>query len=273
MKRTEASPPMKVRARRAVIEHPKVSRGARSAVAQRAGTICGADTTDPVVALTFDDGPDPFNTPVVLSLLAEHDARATFFVISEQATKHPSLVKEILAAGHEVGLHGRRHIDLTDVPPWTAVRAVRGGLRQLEAIAGAPVTLFRPPYGTQSLFTFAVARQAGMEVIGWSASPRDFMVLELDRHVTITLEDLEPGGVVLLHDGPPSNPDRRAAVLGAVLDAITSRGWRALSVSALLQGRAPRRCRWFFRRAPAVIEEMRPLLISEERLTDEPGAP
>ena len=245
--------------------HPQFALGSRALFGRLTGTICGAETDEPVVALTFDDGPDPRNTPVVLSLLEERGARATFFVISDHATRFPSLVKEILAAGHEVGLHAKRHIDLTNVAPWTAVSTVRRGLSELEDVVGGPVRLFRPPYGTQNLFTFAVARTAGMDVIGWSASPRDFLTLDVDRHVAIMSVDLGPGGVVLLHDGPPPNPARRAAVLGGVLEAISDRGWRGVGVSELLDGRTPLRRRWFFRRAPAVIEEMRPLIITEDR--------
>jgi peptidoglycan/xylan/chitin deacetylase (PgdA/CDA1 family) len=260
-------------ARRAQSNLARLALRSRPPIVRAAGTICGVETGDPVVAITFDDGPDPANTPVVLSLLADHGARATFFVISEQARKYPSLVKEIVAAGHDVGLHAQRHIDLTDVPPWTAIRAVRGGQHELEDVMGAPVELFRPPYGTQSLFTFAVARTAGLEVVGWSASPRDFLTLDVDRHVAITFEDLGPGGIVLLHDGPPPNPGRRAAVLGAVLEAMAGRGWRGVDVKALLDGRTPLHRLWFFRRARAVIEEMRPLIITEDRAAgpQEPG--
>jgi hypothetical protein len=112
-----------------------------------------------------------------------------------------------------------------------------------------------------------------MEVVGWSASPRDFLVLDIDRHVAIALADLGPGGIVLLHDGPPANPARRASVLGALLDAIAQRGWRGVSVNDLLNGRVPRRRLWFFRRATAVIEEMRPLLIREELKAITPQSP
>ena len=228
------------------------------------GTICGAQTSDPVFALTFDDGPDPVNTPVVLALLAEHGAGATFFVISELAEQHPSLISDIRNGGHEVALHGLRHIDLTSVAPWTARTTIRHGLRQLEAVAGAPVRFFRPPYGTQSPITYALARRYGLEVVGWSASPRDFLALDPQRHVDMALEDLRTGGIVLMHDGPPTNPAHRRAVLDAVLGATDARGWRAVSVGDLIDRRTPRRRPWFFRRAAGVIEEMRPLIVRED---------
>ena len=228
------------------------------------GTICGAQTTEPVFALTFDDGPDPTNTPAVLSVLAAHNASATFFLIAERARAYPSIVEDLRSAGHEVALHGRRHIDLTAVAPWTAVATVRGGLHELRTVVGAPVRFFRPPYGTQSPFTYAAARRCGLEVVGWSASPRDFLELEPERHVAITLDDLRPGGIVLMHDGPPANQARRVAVLDALLRATGGRGWRALSVGALLDGGEPSRRPWLFRRAAAVVEEMRPLLIRED---------
>ena len=240
------------------------------------GTICGAVTSDPVVALTFDDGPDPANTPVVLDVLAQHGAHATFFLISELARRNPSLVEQISSAGHEVALHGRRHVDLTSVAPWTAFATVRAGLRELARVptmAAHPIRFFRPPYGTQSPWTHAAARWCGLEVVGWTASPRDFLVLEPDRHVAITFDDLEPGGVVLMHDGPPANPTRRVAVLQAILGAVAERGWRATTVGDLLDGRTARRRRWLFRRAAAVVEEMRPLLVREDLTPLPPRTP
>ncbi len=233
-------------------------------------------TSDPVVALTFDDGPDPANTPAVLDVLAGHGAHATFFLISERARRHPSLVGQISSAGHEIALHGRTHVDLTSLPPWTALAAVRGGLRELAGVptvADHPIRFFRPPYGTQSPWTHAAARWCGLEVVGWTASPRDFLVLEPERHVAITFDDLGPGGVVLMHDGPPTNPARRVAVLDAILDAVAARGWRATTVGDLLEGRTARRRRWSLRRAAAVVEEMRPLLVREDLTPFPPHTP
>jgi peptidoglycan/xylan/chitin deacetylase (PgdA/CDA1 family) len=229
-----------------------------------AGTICGARTSDPVVALSFDDGPHPANTPRLLSVLAQHHARATFFLITEHARKHPQLVDEIRSAGHEIGLHGRRHIDLARASPWKAAQTIHRGRKELEEVVGARVSLFRPPYGTQTPLTYVLARQSGMEVIGWSSSPRDFLDLSTKRHVSIALAEIAPGGIILLHDGPPSAPKRRATVVGALLAAIAEREWSALDVGGLLFGRDPVRRFWFRRRAAAVIEEMRPLLAEEE---------
>jgi peptidoglycan/xylan/chitin deacetylase (PgdA/CDA1 family) len=217
-----------------------------------------------VVALTFDDGPDPSNTPRILSLLADRRARATFFVLSEEAARQPRLIDEIRSQGHEIALHGQHHIDITRAAPWVALRVVQRGRRQLEDLLGVPVRLFRPPYGTQTVFTHSVARLCGLQVVGWSASPRDFLALEPRRHTAIALAELAPGGIVLLHDGAPARPRRATRVVAALLDAITERGWESTSVGGLLEGRKPMRQLWFKRRAPAVIEEMRPLLVGEE---------
>jgi peptidoglycan/xylan/chitin deacetylase (PgdA/CDA1 family) len=135
---------MKRAGRRALLKL-KLLAEANDAVAGATGTLCGVQTADPVVALTFDDGPHARNTEVVLSVLADRGARATFFVVGKEAEKLPTMVAEVLAAGHEVGFHTHDHVNLADSSPWRVWQSVHDGRRRLEDLIGRPVTLFRPP--------------------------------------------------------------------------------------------------------------------------------
>ena len=121
-------------------------------------SVKGTTTEEPVVALTFDDGPDPETTPAVLELLARAGARATFFMLVDRAEAHPELVSETVGAGHEVGLHGLDHTRLTTLPPTEVYRRLRDGRDRLSRLVGAPIRLFRAPHGAQRVATVAAAR-------------------------------------------------------------------------------------------------------------------
>ena len=233
-------------------------------VTRLAGSIIGVLTDEPVFGLTFDDGPDPENTPSVLSCLAERRANATFFLLGRQAAKHPALVAEVLAAGHEVALHGGDHFDLTQSNPARVVDAVHRARGRLEELAGRSVRWFRPPYGAQGPLAYTVARLSGMQVVGWSASSRDSLALDENRQVAIAYEELGTGGILLMHDGPPPAPKRRTRMVARVLDVAEQRGWQATSVEQLLSGRERVLRPWFQGRLRTLTEALGPFAVASE---------
>ncbi len=214
------------------------------------GSVNGARTTDRVLGLTFDDGPDPGSTPAVLDALRRHRARATFFALADRAEEHPDLVRSALDDGHEIGLHGPDHRRLPSVPDaggWLA-----DGIRRLEAVSGVPVRRFRPPFGSQTLGTYRAARRHGLEVVVWAADVADWTA-DAAAVVRSGLERARPGAVMLLHDAyapdpeaPEPGPDLdRRAVLDALLPAWAEAGYALESVDGLLRGRRARRTAWF----------------------------
>src|SRR5919107_5789297 len=140
-------------------EPDRVLRWGRPALLPLSSVACVA-TPQRVVALTYDDGPDPDHTPGVLDALARHGATATFFVLAERAEAHPDLVRRIAAEGHDVGLHGEDHTRLSALPARQALTRIRRGRRRLAAVLGRPVTLYRPADGAQGLAP-AVGTPAG----------------------------------------------------------------------------------------------------------------
>jgi peptidoglycan/xylan/chitin deacetylase (PgdA/CDA1 family) len=238
------------------------------AVTALGGSLCGVRTDQPVFGLTFDDGPDPANTPPVLAALAQAGAGATFFVLASNVAREPRLVRSIQEQGHEIALHGDEHIDLTRCSPRRVVRSIAVARRRVELVTGRPVRWFRPPYGAQSPFSYLVARLSGMEVVCWSASARDWLGIGAARQVELAMQDLAPGGILLMHDGPPRAPAARIAVLEGMLEASGRRGWRATGVGDLLAlGEADHRV-WFRDRARALTEEVDPLgLVAELSVT------
>jgi peptidoglycan-N-acetylglucosamine deacetylase len=153
------------------------------------------------VAITFDDGPHPDGTPRVLEVLAEHGARATFFLVGEQVVQRPELARRILAEGHAVGLHGHRH---RPHPTRSAV-AVRDdferGSTAIEDAIGARPRLHRPPYGVYSPASLAIARDRGLAPLLWSKWGKDWRKLTTpDRISARSLRGIAAGDVILLHD-------------------------------------------------------------------------
>jgi peptidoglycan/xylan/chitin deacetylase (PgdA/CDA1 family) len=153
------------------------------------------------VALTFDDGPHPDNTPAVLSVLRKHKVQATFFVIGENAAAFPHLVHAIAADGHVVGNHSYTHPQLTRL----SVGRVKDELGRtsdvIDRILGSPPQWCRAPYGDWDAASLAMCAKLQMEPLGWSIDTLDWArpgVTSIENAVT---RDIRPGSIILQHDG------------------------------------------------------------------------
>jgi len=210
-------------------------------------TVACVRTDQPVVSLTYDDGPDPMFTPGILDALAAHGARATFFVMVEPAEAHPELITRILAEGHEVALHGIDHTRLNRMPLRRAIALIREAKQRLEAVAGRRITLFRPTYGAQSVQQYLATRALGMEVVIWSAWAQDWDGSTAEVIAQRAVQGLHRGGFLLLHDtsgdGVGALPE--GAVIGEggldrvratelMLAGMQERGYTSRTVSDLL---------------------------------------
>jgi peptidoglycan/xylan/chitin deacetylase (PgdA/CDA1 family) len=202
------------------------------------------DTTERVLSLTYDDGPDPQQTPGVLDALAERGDKATFFVLTDRARAHPEIIHRILAEGHQVALHGLDHARLTEVSGLEALRRIRQGKRTLEEITGRPVTLYRPTYGAVGLTAFLGTRLAGMDVVIWTAWARDWFDAPAQELADRAVSALHPGAVVLLHDttddaqaqeAGPRPTFSRAEVTRLILAGAHDAGFASVTTGELLR--------------------------------------
>lgn len=183
------------------------------------------------VALTFDDGPDPLSTPRFLGLLAARRIRATFFLLGREAQRSPDLVREIAAAGHEIGIHGWLHRPLL----LRGLRATYDDFaraRDIVAdITGHQPILFRPPYGVMSTAAHIAARRLSLTPVLWTCWGEDWTARATPEsiHQRVTA-DLDGGGTILLHDSDcTSAPGAWRPALGAlprILDACEQRGFQ-----------------------------------------------
>ncbi|MFF5987240.1 polysaccharide deacetylase family protein [Prauserella flavalba] len=180
-----------------------------------------------VVALTFDDGPDPVYTPRILDLLSEHDAVATFCMLGSEARRHPELVQQVLARGMRLCDHTVSHDqDLRTRSEQRITAEVMGGWTDLQIAAGrdVPVPYFRAPAGNWSERTSAVAARNGMRSLAWSVDSRDWTLPGTERIVAAVKEGVEPGAVVLLHDGGGQR-EQTVAALAELLPWLLAQGY------------------------------------------------
>ena len=190
----------------------------------------------PEVALTFDDGPSPETTPRVLEELERAGIHATFFIVGRKALAHPELVRDIAAAGHELGLHGFEHDRLFSLRGSSRVAADIVRTQAAIADAGVPAPrLFRPPIGFISHFTVRGARKAGVTLVGCSARAFDgFAHVPADKVTARLLRGLEPGGLLAMHDAAEHDDYVPAslAALPRVLAELEQRKLSAVKLSA-----------------------------------------
>lgn len=188
------------------------------------------------VALTFDDGPHADGTPAVLDALAAAGATATFFLVGEQVRARPAMAAAIVAAGHEVALHGDRHTLLLRRRARELAEDLTRATAAIEDAAGRAPTLYRPPYGVFSSGALALVRERGLRPLLWSRWGRDWerraSASSIARRVT---HDLAPGDVVLLHDSDAYSWSgswrATAAALPSVIGAIAALGVPACAVT------------------------------------------
>jgi peptidoglycan/xylan/chitin deacetylase (PgdA/CDA1 family) len=197
--------------------------------------ICRVETSQPLVALTFDDGPTVQGLDAVLPLLQRYNAKGTFFLIGERV--QAPLVRRIVAEGHEVGNHSFNHhrmvfrsSDFYD----EEIRRTDATLRE----AGAPKpTLFRPPFGKKLIGLPLAVERNGYRLIMWdSGDPPDRDPVIYARKV---LQTVRPGSIVLMHPMYSANATERAA-LPLILDGLKKRGYRMVTVSELIAQGEPK---------------------------------
>ena len=202
-------------------------------------------------ALTFDDGPHAQGTPAVLDVLAAEGARATFFLVGEQVQRNPALAREIVQAGHAVGLHCHRHRNLLRLTPWQVRDDLARALALIEDHAGVSPSLYRPPYGVLNAAALWIASRRGWRTLLWSDWGRDWERRATPESIARRLTGrARAGAVLLLHDADDYSAAgswrRTAAALPSVLGTSPRAAWPPSTPNpAAVEARPSRR------RAPA----------------------
>ena len=187
------------------------------------------------VALTFDDGPHPVWTRTVLDALEAQGARATFFVIGEKGARHADVLREVVARGHLVGIHGERHDRLLSLRSTSRVRdELMRAVDLLANATGQRPRLYRPPVGQTNPRIARVARELGLTIVGWSVRARDGIATDAERITERVVPELRDGAIVLLHDAAERDDREPAAgrAVPRILAAMRDRGLEPVRLDA-----------------------------------------
>jgi len=195
------------------------------------------------VALTFDDGPDPEVTPLLLDLLDRHSVPATFFVTGERAARHPSIIRDILARGHAIGNHSYHHF------PFLMLKGIRTLRREIEStqscLAGFGVVplAFRPPAGITNPLLRRVLLEQGMYCVNYSCRAVDIGNRRIGRLSEKVLKAVSPGDIVALHDVAPrhAGTERLMAEFDALLRGLKEGGPEVVPLDRLIGREVMRR--------------------------------
>jgi len=191
----------------------------------------------PMVALTFDDGPDPEYTPRILDALAAAGANATFFMVGRQVEAAPAVARAIVAAGHDVGNHTYAHRHLWTLSPSASVAEVDRGAAAVAHATGVAPRYFRPPWGAFNWPAYVRAGQIGETRVLWSVRPEGlFVSAPAPRMAALVVERAHPGAIVNLHDrgGHAATPRETCAALPEMIAGLHSRGFQTVGLHALL---------------------------------------
>jgi peptidoglycan/xylan/chitin deacetylase (PgdA/CDA1 family) len=202
--------------------------------------LCGrivprVETSERLVALTFDDGPTRDQTAEVLRLLRERGVRATFFVTGGELERNMDAGRDIVAAGHELGNHSYSHERMVLVTPAFVRREVERTDELIRAAGHAGEIHFRPPYGKKLLALPLYLSGHGRKTVTWDVEPDSELASDADaaavtRHV---LERTRPGSIILLHVMYPSRAETLKAV-PRIVEGLEREGFRFVTVSELM---------------------------------------
>lgn len=203
---------------------------------KRGEIVWEVPTDEKIIALTFDDGPDPMDTPEILELLKKYDIKATFFVVGKKVEMYPELAKREAFEGHELANHTYSHLYLNKQMSEERIHnEIVKAEETIFNITGQRPTLFRPPGGFYNEKVIRVLKSSGYQIIMWSwhQDARDWDRPGVHKIVNSILQKTQKGDIVLLHDYVEGKTQTIEA-LKQILPKLKERGFRFVTVSELL---------------------------------------
>jgi len=198
--------------------------------------VARVDTNERVVALTFDDGPDPWHTPRVLAVLDQHHVKATFFMMGRNVERYPEVAREVLRRGHEIGNHSYSHPKLILMSPSRVRDEIERTDTLLRGIGVTGEIHFRPPHASKFIvLPYVLMQMRKLSVLG-DVDPKEWKQRPAAVMTESILHQVRPGSIIGLHDPMGAETLR---TLQNILPALAAEGYRFETVSALVRRRAP----------------------------------
>ncbi|NLX70692.1 MAG: polysaccharide deacetylase family protein [Clostridiales bacterium] len=190
--------------------------------------------SDNRIALTFDDGPDPHITPLVLDILEEYNTVATFFVIGENAQKYPEVVQRIVKSGHQLANHSWSHKRPTSITVYDLIDEVNKTQKVIEE-KYACTKFFRPPYGLVTSEQMQQLKLDGYKVIVWSVDSMDWYTTSPQQIQKCVLDKVHPGAIILMHSaGGYHNRQATIQALPNIISELKKRGYQFVTLDQIL---------------------------------------
>lgn len=193
-------------------------------------------TKEKVVALTYDDGPNPPYTNQLLEILERNQIRATFFVIGKLVEKYPEIVRLILSKGHEVGNHSYSHQQLIFKSPWCIRSEIEKTDKLLHQLCVKQEIHFRAPYGRKLLVLPYILSKMRKKNILWNLDSKDYEASSYEVIENYVLEHVRPGSIILMHDGGGERSQTLIAT-EMLLKKLQEKGYTFKTVSELIRQR------------------------------------
>ncbi|MDI9590244.1 MAG: polysaccharide deacetylase family protein [Acidobacteriota bacterium] len=191
------------------------------------------ENDEKLVALTFDDGPAATYTEEYLKILKEHDAKATFFHLSPNETEYPEIAKKVVEEGHQICSHTNQHLQLSTLGAADFLQEVSSSHDTIRDVAGVETSVIRPPYGDFSQNCWLISEGTISASILWNQDTLDWSLPGVDAIVQNALTDIQPGSVILMHDGGGPR-DQDVEALPQIIERLQSQGYKFVTISELM---------------------------------------
>lgn len=192
------------------------------------------ETSEKVVALTFDDGPRLGQTEEILGILKRHEVKASFFMVGERIERHRELAARVLAEGHQLGNHSYSHHRLIFKSPSYVREEIDKTDALLRGLGVEGEILFRAPHGKKLVVLPWLLKQGGRKHITFDAVSMDDQTQDVEQLTSRVMESVRPGSIILFHDGGREKPGTIQAV-DIVIGKLKEQGYRFVTVSELLK--------------------------------------
>jgi peptidoglycan/xylan/chitin deacetylase (PgdA/CDA1 family) len=192
--------------------------------------IYSVATTEKKVAFSFDACWGAERTPAILEVLRRHQVRTTFFLVNIWLKDYPVQARQIVAAGHEVGLHSTTHPHFTELSDAKIVWELQENARMLKEVTGVSGKLFRPPFGDYNDRVISLVQQEGFIPVQWSVDSLDWKDLSAEDICERVKTRIAPGAIVLFHNDGKHTVEALEPLLGY----LESQGYQVVPISALI---------------------------------------